>query len=134
MGYPHLFKGQNTVHTYSHSAFSLNLFHGQITQKSIDQMSSPRKQGFLRLLLLKSCGVWGWFIPKTFQGHYSLFSRELIFELFARETNLEKKCSVILYRSSEVSCICIRNRPRFFVQVGHETTDACIGKKHFLLY
>ena len=25
----------------------------------------------------------------------------------------------------------IKNRPRFIVQVGHETTDACIGKKHF---
>ena len=24
-----------------------------------------------------------------------------------------------------------RNRPRLFMQVGHETTDACIGKKHF---
>ena len=25
----------------------------------------------------------------------------------------------------------IRNRPRFFGQVGHETTDASIEKKHF---
>ena len=24
-----------------------------------------------------------------------------------------------------------RNRPRFFAQVGHQTTDVCIGKKHF---
>ena len=29
------------------------------------------------------------------------------------------------------SMLNIRNRPRFFVQVGYETIDACIGKKHF---
>ena len=35
----------------------------------------------------------GLFIPKTFQGPHFLFSGELIWliELFARETNLEKK-------------------------------------------
>ena len=38
----------------------------------------PRKQGFLGPLLLKSCGGWGWFIPKTFQGLHFLFSGELI--------------------------------------------------------
>ena len=29
------------------------------------------------------------------------------------------------------SCVYIRNHPIFFLQVGHETTDACIGKKYF---
>ena len=26
---------------------------------------------------------------------------------------------------------CIRDRPRFFDQVGHQTTNASIGNKHF---
>ena len=41
----------------------------------------PRKQGFLGPLLLKSYRVWGWFIPKTFQGLHFLFSRSLIWRI-----------------------------------------------------
>ena len=60
--------------------------------------------GHLGSLQLKKRGVWGWFIPKTFQGLHFLFSGELIwliyiFELFACETNLQKKRSVFL-------CVC----------------------------
>ena len=30
-------------------------------------------------------------------------------------------------------CTHIRDRPRFFDQVGHQTTNASIGNEHFLL-
>ena len=37
--------------------------------------------GDLGPLLLKSLGVWEWFIPKTFQGEHFLFSGELIWSI-----------------------------------------------------
>ena len=35
------------------------------------------------------------------------------------------------YQSHEAVEVIIRDRPRFFDQVGHQTTNASIGNKHF---
>ena len=114
----------------SHCTFSTNLFHGQITQKLIDQLIEPENKecspwivfeinhpqtgpllirrsprgldtrlsqhyshtsGHLGPLLFKSGPVWGWFIPKTFQGLHSLFSRSLIWRIAIRTICLWNK-------------------------------------------
>ena len=33
--------------------------------------------------------------------------------------------------NEQKDCTETRNRPIFFVQVGHESADACVGNKHF---
>ena len=40
-------------------------------------------------------------------------------------------CFQRLLDTFSVLCLCIRVRPRFFDQVGHETTNASIGNKYF---
>ena len=52
--------------------------------------------GDLGPLLLKSLGIWGWFILETFQGEHFLFDLVDMF-LSYYETNLKKKRSVILW-------------------------------------
>ena len=37
----------------------------------------------------------------------------------------------ILCKMNLIACIVIRVRPRFFDQVGHQTTNASIGNKYF---
>jgi len=66
------------VHIYisplssSHTAlYSSNLLHGQIAQMHIDHLSGHKikKCRHLEPLLLKSSGVWGWFIYHLFKGY-----------------------------------------------------------------
>ena len=38
------YESTNYVNTKSHCTFSSNLFHGQITQKYIDQLSDPENK------------------------------------------------------------------------------------------
>ena len=49
-------------------------------------------------LLLKSRGVWGWNVLQLFKGYIFCFhvysDGRYVFELFAHETNLMKKCSM----------------------------------------
>ena len=40
--------------------------------------------------------------------------------------------TIILLKGIVNKTIRIRDRPRFFDQVGHETTNAPIGNKHFV--
>ena len=87
-----------TCITVAHCAFSPNLFQGQITQISINQMSSPEN---------KKCSLWKVFginHPQTLR----FLSRRVprgpgtwgcLNITFARETKLEKKCSVSGHRN-----------------------------------
>ena len=53
--------------------------------------------------------------------------------------NFKVKCKAVLKFKVKTACImtfccwyiCSRDRPRFFDQVGHQTTNASIGNTHF---
>ena len=47
---------------------------------------------------------------------------------FSKLTNFTVTESKTIYL---VMRLCLRDRPRFFDQVGHQTTNASIGNKHF---
>ena len=100
-----LLKKTYTFITFSHCAFSSNLFHGQIAQIYIDQLRDPEN---------KKCSPWKVFgtnHPQTLRllsrrGHFLFSSMDhlvgrYIFELSARATNLMKKGSVKLSTSVE---------------------------------
>ena len=123
------------LHHRSTLCFFSNLFQGQITQKHIDQISSPEnKKKDLVPLLLKSLGVWGWFIPKTFQGEHFLFSGELIwsicFWVICPWNKFEERwqCEILTIPLDKLPCIRGRFSIVFSGILGHLNNACCFLK------
>ena len=101
-----------------------NIFHRNLPPHDFSIMTLAVKEGWLWIPLIS------WFILQLYFPAPLLRCIHYVFEKI--HTSIDKKGYIHL-SIWENTYIHTRVRPRFFDQVGHQTTNAPIGNKHFFI-